>query len=192
MVQRAVHAGRNAAVKLVMDLGFDPNYQEDCPPLWMVGVLSEREDILRTLLDGGASLKVRDVWYDETAIGCADFSDLPAFRDKLLNEPDICLFDALEYGRVDRVPEILARDPEALERPFAKCLAHEPRPEQWQTPLVRMVDRGKTDAVRVLLEHGADPAACHRDGRTLVELAHDKGFSEIEALLLTKPAGGLE
>src|SRR5579872_2919196 len=32
MVQRAVHAGRNPAVKLVMDLGFDPNYQEDCQP----------------------------------------------------------------------------------------------------------------------------------------------------------------
>jgi ankyrin repeat protein len=46
-----------------------------------------------------------------------------------------------------------------------------------------MVDRGKAAAVRVLLEHGADISARHPDGRSLVQLAGDKGYQEIVELL---------
>jgi len=53
------------------------------------------------------------------------------------------------------VPDVLARDPEALNRPFAKCITREPRPEDWQTPLARMIEQGKTDAVRLLEKYGA-------------------------------------
>jgi ankyrin repeat protein len=77
----------------------------------------------------------------------------------------------------------LARDPAALERPFAKCLSREPKPEDWQTPLVRMVVRGKTEAVRLLLDHGADAAARHPDGRSLLQIARDQGCNEIASLL---------
>jgi ankyrin repeat protein len=104
-------------------------------------------------------------------------------RDRLLNEPDISLFDALDYGRLDRVPEILARDPEALERPFALSLSREPKPEDWQTPLVRSVARGNAEAVRALLDHGADVHAKHPDGRSLIEVARDHGSDAIVALL---------
>jgi hypothetical protein len=38
----------------------------------------------------------------------------------------ICIFDALDYDRLDRVPEVLARDPEALERTFAMRLSRKP------------------------------------------------------------------
>ena len=78
---------------------------------------------------------------------------------------------------------MLARDPEALKRPFAKCLTREPKPADWHTPLVRMVERGKTAAVRVLLEHGADALARHPDGRALIEVARGQGFLEIANLL---------
>jgi hypothetical protein len=101
----------------------------------------------------------------------------------LLNEGAICLFDALDFDRLDRLADVLARDPAALNRPFAECLSREPRPEDWQTPLVRMVDRGKSEAVRVLLAHGADVTARHPDGRTLVQLARDKGIEEMVELL---------
>jgi ankyrin repeat protein len=183
MVHRAVSTKRIEAVKLVLDLGFDPNYQEDNPAITETGVLVEHQDILKLLLARGASLKLRDPWYDSTAIGWADFFDFPALRDRLLNEPGICLFDALDYGRIDRVPEILASDPAALERAFATCLSREPKPEDWQTPLVRMVLRGKTEAMRVLLDHGADACVLHPDGRFLVQIARDQGFDEIARLL---------
>ncbi len=183
MVHRAVWTRRKEAVQLVLDLGFDPNWVEDNAAIHQCGVLAENEEILRILLAHGASLTLRDPWYDSTAIGWADFFDQADLRDRLLNEPGISLFDALDYERLDRVPEILARDPAALNRPFAECISREPRPADWQTPLTRMVNRGKTEAVRVLLDHGADATARHPDGRSLLQTARDKGFDEIVALL---------
>jgi ankyrin repeat protein len=186
MVHRAVSTRRPEAVKLVLELGFDPNYQEDSPAITNTGVLAEHEEIVRILLAHGASLKLRDPWYDSTCVGWADFFDCAALRDRLLREPGICLFDALDYGGLDRVAEILARDPASLERPFATCLSRPPKPEDWQSPLVRMVVRGKTEAVRVLLDHGADAAARHLDGRSLLEIARERGFEEIESLIKTR------
>jgi hypothetical protein len=46
-----------------------------------------------------------------------------------------------------------------------------------------MVLRGKKEAVRVLMEHGADVRARHPDGRSLGEVARDQGFEEIGKLL---------
>jgi len=183
MVQRAVSTKQKEAVQLVLELGFDPNEVEDNAAIHMAGVLAENEEILRILLAGGASLKLRDPWYDGTAAGWADFFDFADLRDKLLGQPGICLFDALDYGRLERVPEIVAHDPTALERPFAKCLTRETKPEDWEAPLVRMVLRGKTNAVRALLDLGADANARHPDGRSLVQVARDQGLEEIAGLL---------
>jgi len=182
MVNLAVGTGRKEAVDLVIDLGFDPNWMDDAGALH-AAAWGGNEEFVRLLLKRGASITLREPWYDGTAIGGADFFGHADLRDMLLNEVDICLFDALDFNRLDRIADILARDPEALDRPFADCLSREPRPEDWQTPLVRMVDRGKTEAVRVLLEHGADLTARHPDGRSLSQLARDKGFQEIVALL---------
>lgn len=183
LVARAVSAGRPAAVMLVLDLGFDPNHIEDNAAIHHAGTLAANEEILRMLLEHGASLTLRDPWYDSTAIGWADFFHYTALRDRLLDEPGIGLFDALDYGRLDRAADILTRDPAQRERRFAECLSRPPKPEDWQTPLVRMVARGNTEAVRVLLDHGADAAARHPDGRLLVEVARDGGWEEIAKLL---------
>ena len=109
LVHKAVGTKRKAAVKLVLDLGFDPNWQEDNAAIHEAGVLDENEEILRILLAHGASLTLRDPWYDGTAVGWAEFFDFPRLRDRLLNEGAICLFDALDHDRLDRVADILAR-----------------------------------------------------------------------------------
>ena len=150
MVQRAVGTGNMKAVELVLDLGFDPNVQDDNGPLHNTGILAEHEDILRLLLDRGADIKLRDPFYDSSPIGWADFFDQIPLRDKLLNEPGICLFDALDFNRLDRIPDIVQRDPASLERPFAKCLAREPKAEDWQTPLERMLKRENAEAAQLL------------------------------------------
>ena len=182
MVLKATDTRRTSAVRLALDLGFDPDYVDEVAALHSAAG-GDKEEIVRLLLERGASLTVRDPFYDGTPAGWADFFERTRMRDMLLSEGRICLFDALDYDRLDRVPDVLVRDPAALNRPFAECLTRGPEPKDWQTPLVRMVERGKTDAVRVLLAHGADVAARHPDGRPLVELARDGGSEEIVALL---------
>jgi len=71
-----------------------------------------------------------------------------------------------------------------LLRAYLSC---KPRPEDRQAPLIRTVDRGKTQAVRVLIEHGAELTA-HANGRSLPEVVRDKGFAET-AGLLEQPGG---
>ncbi len=191
MVNKAVSTRRIAAVRLALDLGFDPNFMDEVAPLHIAvggggdtGWLREADkEIVDLLLERGGSLEVREPFYDGTPIGWAGFFDHAAMRDFLLNKERISIFDALEFDRLDRIADIVERDPETLERPFARCLTREPKAEDWQTPLVRMVSQGKTEAVRVLLAHGADAAARHPDGRELTQVAQEKGFHEIVTLL---------
>jgi ankyrin repeat protein len=182
LVLKAVSTGRTEAVNLVLDLGFDPNCMDEIVALHSAAG-GDKEQIVRLLLKRGASLTIREPFYDGTPIEWADFFDQRHMRDMLLNEGAICLFDALDFDRLDRVADVLARDPAALNRPFAECLSRKSNPEDWQTPLVRMVDRAKTKAVRVLLKLGADVTARHADGRSLLQLARDKGHQKIAALL---------
>ncbi len=182
MVLKAVNTGRTEAVRLALDLGFDPNYIDEVAALHPAAGQNRRE-MVQLLLSRGASLCVREPFYDATPLGWVDFFDQAPMREMLLNEGPICLFDALDLDRLDRVPDILARDPASLNRRFAECISRDPKPEDWQTPLVRMVDRGKTAGVRVLLEQGADSSARHPDGRSLLQLASDKGYQEIVELL---------
>jgi ankyrin repeat protein len=182
IVIKAVNGGRAEAVGLVLDLGFDANWMDEIAALH-VAAGGDKEEIVRLLMKRGASPALREPFYDATAVGWADFFDQRRMRDLLLDEGAICLFDALDYGRLDRVPDVLARDPTAINRPFAECLSREPRPADWYTPLVRMVDRGKTEAVEVLLGYGADVNARSPDGRSLLQIARDKGFGEIAGLL---------
>jgi ankyrin repeat protein len=155
MVHQAVGTRRRDALRLTLDLGFDPNAIDDNAAIHMAGDLAQDEALLKLLLERGGSLTLRDPWYDSTGIGWADFFDYHDLRDRLLNESGICLFDALHFDRLDRIPDILARDPAALERPFAECLTRAPTPDDWETPIERMRKQGKTEAVRVLLQHGA-------------------------------------
>jgi ankyrin repeat protein len=181
LVMKAVNGGRVEAVRLVLDLGFDPNFVDENAALHSAAG-GGKEEIVRLLVERGASLTLRDPFYDGTAVEWAEFFDRRRVRDMLLNEGAICLFDALDFDRLDRVPDILARDPDAIDRPFAECLTREPKAGDWQTPLVRMVDRGNVQAARVLLEHGADVTARHPDGRSLRQLARDNWLEEIAGL----------
>lgn len=182
LVLRACGTRRKQAVNLVLDLGFDPNWLDEVTGLQSMA-WQGNEELVRLLLHRGASLTIREPFYDGTAIEWAEFGGHTHTRDLLLDEKGICLFDALDYDRLDRVPDILARDPSALNRPFAACLSREPRDEDWKTPLVRMIEKRKTEAVRLLVEHGADVTVRHPDGRTLFQLATDAGLTEIAPLL---------
>jgi ankyrin repeat protein len=165
LVLMASGTGRREAVELALDLGFDPNYLDEVTALHASAASGKenaaggnQQGIMRLLLSRGGSLTIREPFYDGTPVGWADFFDQRSMRDMLLDEGDICLFDALDFNRLDRIPDILQRDPAALNRPFAQCLSREPQPEDWQTPLQRMEKQGNAEAIRILFASLKDAA----------------------------------
>jgi ankyrin repeat protein len=127
------------------------------------------------LLQHGANPAIREGKYCGTPAGWANYFGRHQVRDLILNGP-IDIFDAIDFELIDRIPEVLARDPRALERPFGEYVLGQPRsaqwwPESWCTPLMWSVMKGKIEAARVLLEHGADVTVRAPDGRTLLDLS---------------------
>lgn len=107
-------------------------------------------------------------------------------RDLILEGP-IDMFDALNFDLTDRIPDILRRDPQALNRPFREYAACQPRhgqwwPDEWWTPLVYAVVRNKVEAVRLLLDRGAERTLAP-DGRTLRDIADEKGRERVAEVL---------
>ncbi len=68
---KAVNSGRAAALRLVLDLGFDPNFLDEVVALHCAAGAG-REDLARILLQRGASLTIREPFYDGTPVGWAD------------------------------------------------------------------------------------------------------------------------
>ncbi len=98
----------------------------------------------------GARVDVRDERYCGTPAGWANYAGHLAVRDLILTGP-IDLFEAIDRDLPDRIPEILSRDPDALDRPFSAYVTEtgwpEPwRPRPWYSPLAWAVVTNKADA----------------------------------------------
>ena len=147
-------------------------------------------EAIRVLLRHGASPSVREDNYWATPAGWANCAYHADSRDLILEGP-IDIFEAIVFDRTGRLDEILARDPDALERPFGQYVTGERKPRfdldpAW-TPLLFAVARGKTDAVRLLLERGASMVARDSAGHTALELAGAGKQADIAALLEGTP-----
>lgn len=143
-------------------------------------------DAARALLAHGASVTARDTKYCGTPAGWASHARHPELRDLILRG-SIDFFDAISFGLVDRFQEIFDRSPAMLNEPMGRSLFREPGPDEWTkswwTPLAFAVVNGKSDAVRALLELGADTRVRDPEGRTLREIATAMGKSEMVALI---------
>ena len=113
----------------------------------------------QVLLEHGADPTRREEKYCSTPSGWANYAGHAEVRDLILAGP-IDLFEAIDRDRPDRIPDILERDPGALNRPFREYLsfdfapdATDPAPDA--TPLDWALAREKPDAVRALTAHGA-------------------------------------
>ena len=146
-------------------------------------------EAVRALLRHGADPTVREDKYWGTPAGWADHAGRTEVRDLILEGP-IDIFDALLFGRLDRIPGILVDDPQALERRIAAYVngsdASKPWLDRAWTPLAFAVANGTPEAVRVLLDLGADAGVRDSAGRSLIELAQHKQRPEIAGILLER------
>jgi ankyrin repeat protein len=140
-------------------------------------VAARNAEAVRVLLRHGADPTAREEKYWGTPAGWADYFGRTELRDVILEGP-IDIFDAVLF-RSDRIDEILMRDPLALERPFGEYVTGDPQSKPWLdpkwTPLAYAIAHGKLDAVRILLDRGADLGARDSAGRTPTDLAKAAG-----------------
>ncbi|HEY9229098.1 MAG TPA: ankyrin repeat domain-containing protein [Gemmatimonadaceae bacterium] len=140
----------------------------------------------RVLLAHGANVTARDSKYFGTPAGWAAYAGHRQLRDLILEGP-IDMFDAIYFDRVHRLREIFERDPGALNRRMRESLLREPGADEWTkswwTPLAYAVINNKPDAVRVLLELGAETNPRIPDGKTLVDIARETDTPSIVSLL---------
>jgi ankyrin repeat protein len=196
LIVRASERSSGKVVETLIGLGASPNAWDD-PHTAVDGAAhytplhaaawNGNVDAIRVLLEHGANPAARETRYCGTPAGWANHAGKTEARDLILQGP-IDVFEAIDFDLAARIPGILARDPQALERPFGEYVAGEPRsaqwwPEPWMTPLVWAMLRGRHDAVKALLIQGADPARRAPDGRPLGELVPQERRAETETFL---------
>lgn len=122
--------------------------------------MSARVTALVAAITAGDADAVRQLLHEDPSLAAArDENGLPVLLLALFHQqreaadailaagPELTILEAAAAGRADRVRELLAADPESI---------HERTPEGF-TALGLAAFLGGPDAVRVLLEHGADP-----------------------------------
>lgn len=163
MLVSAAHNGRIDVVRLLLDLGADPNELAGNGR----GALHEAAwfghlDVVHLLLDRGASSEVRDNRHDGTAVGWANVAGRLDMRDILL-EHSVDVFDLVRFGKAERLKIVLQADP---------ALAHATR-KDGKAP-IHFVDTNGIDGSTILdllIESGADFNAKTDDGETALTAA---------------------
>ena len=161
-------------LQLLIDLGFDPNYQLDngrtlCHLLAIHGQL----DQLKYLMDRGADIELRDKDFSATVVAFAHFNNQYEIRDYLLERSTNAL-ELSACGQYDRLKRVLHENAE-----LAKQISF-----TGNTPLHLVCNWSGADAnydirekiMDLLIENGADINALNNDGLTplgLYQLEND-------------------
>ncbi len=196
LIIRAAEESSGEVVEALIGLGADVNVRDD--PKTAVDAAARYAPLhgaasrgnleaAAVLLRHGADPNARDDKYCGTPAGWANHFGHAAARDLILAGP-IDLFQALSFDLWDRLPEILARDPGALERPFAAYASCQPLehawwPAPWCTPLAWVALQGRIEAVQALLHLGANATVRGPDQRPLADLVRERGHDEVARLL---------
>ncbi len=177
LIHRAVDAGRPDGVRLIVELGVDvngmvPNSGLDRSPLHSATIGGNLE-MVKLLLELGADPSLCDPTYHSTPIGWAYHGQQQHVVDYLFRFANI--FDALRCDGVERVAALLEQDP---------SLAN--AADDGGNPLVFYLHPEMTrleQMVRLLTAYGADLNARNREGKTLLDRALARGWSDFATVL---------
>lgn len=128
------------------------------------------------LLKHATDVTVRDEKHHGTPAGWANYAGHTSVRDLILQGP-VDIMEAVKFSLHERILAILHQDPDAINRRIPTYA------QDWYTPLAFAVLRGQLETVRLLLDNGANPSLSAPDDQRLLDIAKDKGYEEIAALL---------
>jgi uncharacterized protein len=113
-------------------------------------------EAITVLLRHGANVQRRDSKYCGTPAGWARYAQHPEAAE-IIMRGRVDIFDVIDFDRHEMIPDLLRSDAGALERPFGEYATC--KDSEWvtkdMTPLEFARRHNRTEAVRVLLEHGA-------------------------------------
>jgi ankyrin repeat protein len=177
-------AGENdlEAVRRMLALGLDVNAVTSRTPLHEAALHGHIE-MAKLLIEHGADTTIRDPYFHAPAIGWAEYNGKSDMVE-LLKTYLLDIFAAAAFGLTDRLVALLEQKPEQANIRFGKFRPHgDPSDNDWMTPLGFAIVNRRAEAVRFLLEQGADRTVRDASGRSYRDLAQETGDEAIISLV---------
>jgi ankyrin repeat protein len=177
LVRRAVEARRPEAVRLMAELGFQLDQVKRTTPMHDAAWRGDLE-MVRLLVELGASTSAHDSEFDATPIGWARHNHQAHVVDYLMPFADI--LDAVRCGGVERVAELLREQPDLARATDERGDALVLRLHDGIARIAQLID--------LLRAHGADLAARDHQGRSALDVLRARGDRAVADLLSAPPA----
>jgi ankyrin repeat protein len=189
MLHEAAGEGLFEPVRRMLSFGLNVNAITSRTPLHEAALHGDI-DMAKLLIAHGANPLIRDPYHYAPPIGWAEYNGHKEMVEFLQTQP-LDIFAAAAFGQVERLARLLDADPSLIDRRFADIRPRgRPSPDSdWLTALGMAIVNGRTEAVRFLLERGADRSLRDASGRSYQDLARERGRDEILALMKGVAAG---
>ncbi len=192
---QAAADGDTASVVALLEGGADVDWQgDDGRTAVMAATVGNHVDTVRALIDAEANVDIRDARLDNPFLyaGAEGLLDILRLTIEAGADPSLtnrfggtALIPASERGHVEVVRELLTNSDVDVDH--VNNLG-------WTALLEAIVlsngDERHQQVVQLLVDHGADITIGDKDGVTSLEHAHQRGFTEIERILVAAASAG--
>jgi ankyrin repeat protein len=170
------------AVRRMLALGLDVNAMTSRTPLHEAALHGHIE-MAKLLIEHGADATIRDPHFHSGPIGWAEYNGKQDMVEFLKAYPSD-IFATAAFGLLDQLADVIRQHPEQVNIRFGEFGTDgQPTDRDWMTPLGFAIVNRRTEAVRFLLEHGAERSVRDVSGRSYRDLAKDTGDETIVSLL---------